>query len=850
MASLQALIQKSNTVLENNVSVLSSETNKTKQEIPSDLFESLQLYEQEVFQAANAIEAWMDEVRVRMMSASVGDVNTVIARSPLIEGFLAKISTRENNLVLLQKISGITLPNTLPTAATFDIQINNFATEIARLHLKTPAEIRTMNISSFIQKQIPIISKKYRPSGVTSQQIREGERLARTIEVENLTALTNENKRLQEFFISEQDKDIIKDWRDKPTSTNTAAPRDFNVEKIAVKSEIAEFERLVTVAKENVGRLEASIVALSEQEDLLEATLTDALDPAEKREILVVLAKAKQKAMAALILQRETQAIHENDLAVQQAALKQILEEEIVQQPIIQSASNQVLATSSLSNAPAHTAIEEEIRPILNRENLDAFDMKIAEQASTADLVALLESKDYKDHMFGRGNRAVKGSELAKRIKDAIITPKKKIYTNGKVTSEENVAQFNQIDPYLFIPDPTVAAKLHELMLGTGNWQEKTSKFGTFILEKTSAIQNTEAQAAVEGVNAEAAKKNPGFWKSVWGWTKENKKKTGAGLAVTSLATIASTTSAVSSTVGFIKMFLAVIGIGSSTGAPAPTVPQPVIASMEPTTQNAEATGTVNDPSVAKAGIAATVQLEDGKATVFMPNKGRPVVVVVEKNEVSRQATPPVNAEEAQPAQPAQPTVDSESEKAAASAEELTANNVSGAGSVDSKSYVSVLAGQTDGSLAPKIPLSEEGIRVPVEYFIDGGTVTPLTPEFTQRLAETGKTGQEMTRDYLNGLRDLSNEQQVSATRNTMINILTEIVAEADSYTKYRLQKGPNGITIFDSGYASGYGKTVSDLLKDVLESNDPVIEFDASLLEEYNRVRENRQFRKDYPRS
>ena len=98
-----------------------------QERLPSDLLESLQSYEQEVLQAANLIRDWMENARSKAVDAPIGSIGTMPERTPAIRDALARLSLKENNLNLLQKIAGITLPLELPNAATFDAGINNFS---------------------------------------------------------------------------------------------------------------------------------------------------------------------------------------------------------------------------------------------------------------------------------------------------------------------------------------------------------------------------------------------------------------------------------------------------------------------------------------------------------------------------------------------------------------------------------------------------------------------------------------------------------------------------------------------------------------------------------------------------
>jgi hypothetical protein len=147
-----------------------------------------------------------------------------------------------------------------------------------------------------------------------------------------------------------------------------------------------------------------------------------------------------------------------------------------------------------------------EEKPLFNKENLSPFEQGIVNQESIESLTELLVSKEYKDHVFGSGTRAVTGAEMAKRISEKVIQAKKG----------------SQVDPYFFIPDAILANKLHELLGTSLSWQESVSKFGTLSFEKKdSEIKEETAQKAIENtIRKVEAVTNPGMWKKMMDWIK------------------------------------------------------------------------------------------------------------------------------------------------------------------------------------------------------------------------------------------------------------------------------------------------------------------------------------------
>lgn len=144
--------------------------------------------------------------------------------------------------------------------------------------------------------------------------------------------------------------------------------------------------------------------------------------------------------------------------------------------------------------------------PLFNKEKLSAFEQEIANQESIESLTELLVSKEYKDHVFGSGTRAVSGSDLAKRISEKVLQAKKG----------------SQVDPYFFIPDAILAHKVHELLETSLSWQESVSEFGTLSFEKKdSEIKEEVAQKAIEStIRKVEAVTNPGMLKKVKSWLK------------------------------------------------------------------------------------------------------------------------------------------------------------------------------------------------------------------------------------------------------------------------------------------------------------------------------------------
>ncbi len=170
---------------------------------------------------------------------------------------------------------------------------------------------------------------------------------------------------------------------------------------------------------------------------------------------------------------------------------------------------------------PTSETIAPQIQKPERKRILSDFEKDVTEQTSIEDLAEFLTSKNYKDRMFGSGTRAVSGANLAKIISEKVLQAKKG----------------SQVDPYFFIPDAILANKLHELLETSLSWQEIVSEFGTLSFEKKdSEVKEEAAQKATEmTIRKIEAATNPGMWKKIKTWTKENKYKAGAGVVASAL---------------------------------------------------------------------------------------------------------------------------------------------------------------------------------------------------------------------------------------------------------------------------------------------------------------------------
>lgn len=489
----------------NNIDVTSRE------KIPSDLFDSLQSYEQEVLQTVFLIRDWMENVKEVAVSASLGAAVLSPERTPAIRDAFTRLSLKEKNLALLEKIAGITLPIQLPNIVDLDKNINDFIATIQRLKKTSPQQIKTLSLSSFVQTQgLPTISENYQKGVVTATQIKEGEMWAQEIEAAERDRLKNQND-LLETLVGQSVNTSSKPVQAPSPSTapdtsslDQALQRDFDAERSVLEKKIEAQEVIIGVLEKRIALMEA-----------LEKTLSGAVsseklltDP-EQEETLKPTRAAKRVAEDLLAKEKSKRTLMQDGLA-------KLTQEEV-------EASKQLSTQTQQKNPRTAPAVNQ--APLELNRILSTFEKEIGSQTTLAGLAELLISKEYKDKVFGTGTRKVTGKEIAKRISEKVLQAPKDA----------------QIDPSFFIPDTTIAQKVFELIQEDTSWQKGVSSYGTPLIEKIDTPVQDEAtkKALGETVKKVEAATRPGLLTRARAWVNKSKTTGAASVATAAGGTYA-----------------------------------------------------------------------------------------------------------------------------------------------------------------------------------------------------------------------------------------------------------------------------------------------------------------------
>ena len=257
----------------------------------------------------------------------------------------------------------------------------------------------------------------------------------------------------------------------------------------ALEKTIQKNKNTLTVYEIEIGKNKKILESLMETEQNVSAVLVNEtlLSTEENGKILEVI-KEKRRGIEQSIKKVEGEL--------------ELLKKELT----IMEAKLALMGKENMPTASPITVEKAEEKPLFNKENLSPFEQGIVNQENIEGLAELLVSKEYKDHVFGGGTRAVTGTEMAKRISEKVLQAKKGA----------------QVDPYFFIPDAILANKVHELLETSLSWQESVSEFGTLSFEKKdSEIKEEVAQKATEAtIRKVAAVTNPSMWKKITGWIK------------------------------------------------------------------------------------------------------------------------------------------------------------------------------------------------------------------------------------------------------------------------------------------------------------------------------------------